>query len=411
MAFYGPREIASVMKVLLRGELARYHTTKKSEVSKFEDELAAFMGTSYALGLNSGTSAIICALIGAGVGPGDEVLVPAYTWVSDAAAPLAIGAVPVLVEVDDTLMMDPKDIRRKITPYTKAIIPVHMLNLVCDMDAIMAIANEHKLVVIEDACQAVGVKYKGRRVGSIGHAGVFSFQQHKNIEAGEGGGLVTNDERIFTRAGMYHDVGSYTRKDRRQTDEPVFSGMNFRMPELIAALLRPQLKTLDRQLENRKAQRRAIIKRLSALTPSRHNDPENACGVTFTFDDPEDAKEFGKAPGVNVLIETGRHVYTNWQTILGMHPAHPKLDPYKWTQRKIEQTKEQCPKTLEILARTCNVKLLPHVPNLAYRAAIEMMARHAKPRARVATTSASKQNGAGRASPEHLRPSSPAERL
>jgi len=273
MAFYGPREIASVMKVLLRGELARYHTTKKSEVSKFEDELAAFMGTSYALGLNSGTSAIICALIGAGVGPGDEVLVPAYTWVSDAAAPLAIGAVPVLVEVDDTLMMDPKDIRRKITPYTKAIIPVHMLNLVCDMDAIMAIANEHKLVVIEDACQAVGVKYKGRRVGSIGHAGVFSFQQHKNIEAGEGGGLVTNDERIFTRAGMYHDVGSYTRKDRRQTDEPVFSGMNFRMPELIAALLRPQLKTLDRQLENRKAQRRAIIKRLSALTPSRHNDP------------------------------------------------------------------------------------------------------------------------------------------
>jgi dTDP-4-amino-4,6-dideoxygalactose transaminase len=181
---------------------------------------------------------------------------------------------------------------------------------------------------------------------------------------------------------MYHDVGCYLRRERQPASEPLFCGMNFRMPELAAALLRPQLETLDRQLENRKAQRRAVIERLSNLTPSRHNDPESACGVTFSFDDPEDATEFGKARGVDVLIGTGRHVYTNWQSILGMRSAHPKLDPYSWAQRKIEQTTDQCPKTLEILARTCSVKLLPHVPKLVYRAAIEMMARHANSRPR-----------------------------
>ena len=120
-----------------------------------------------------------------------------------------------------------------------------MLNLVCNMDAIMTIAVEQSLTVIEDASQAVGVSYHGRRVGSIGDAGAFSFTQHKNIKSGEGGALLTNNERIYSRACMYHDVGSYTREGRHKTDEPLFVGVNYRMPELAAAILRPQLNPLS----------------------------------------------------------------------------------------------------------------------------------------------------------------------
>ena len=149
---------------------------------------------------------------------------PAYTWVASAIAPLAVGAVPVLVDVNETLTMDPEDIKRKITPYTKAILPVHMLNLACDMDAITAIAKKHRLLVVEDACQAVGVSYKGRRLGTIGEVGAFSFNQYKNLNSGEGGAVITNDDRIFTRARMYHDVGSYTRDYEFEGNEPIFAG-------------------------------------------------------------------------------------------------------------------------------------------------------------------------------------------
>ncbi|MEM9776090.1 MAG: aminotransferase class I/II-fold pyridoxal phosphate-dependent enzyme, partial [Chloroflexota bacterium] len=133
-------KVLAATRVLTSGGLSRYHTSGSSEVEKFENELEAFIGVRYALAVNSGTSALICALIGAGVGPGDEVLVPAYTWVSTAAAPLAVGAVPVLVEVDDSLTIDPTDLESKITERTKAIIPVHMINVVADMDTIMKIA-------------------------------------------------------------------------------------------------------------------------------------------------------------------------------------------------------------------------------------------------------------------------------
>jgi dTDP-4-amino-4,6-dideoxygalactose transaminase len=254
-----------------------------------------------------------------------------------------------------------------------------MLNLVCDMDAIMAIARKHDLVVIEDACQAIGVKYRGRRVGTIGHVGAFSFQQHKNIHSGEGGAIVTDDPRILARATMFHDVGSYTRAGRRETDEPIFVGLNLRMPELSAALLRPQLERLDDLLERRRAQRRIVVGRLgprsrARLEVSPHHDPESAAGVSFHFDNPDAARNFAKAPGVSRLIDTGRHVYTNWESVLARRSWHPKLDPYAWAQRPVEAP--SCPQTLDILARTCSIKLLPDLPPMMYRGAVELMVRH-----------------------------------
>jgi dTDP-4-amino-4,6-dideoxygalactose transaminase len=378
MALIDVSSMAAAMRVLARGELSRYTTSGPSEVKRFEDELCEVTGAEYALGVNSGTSALVCALVGLGVGPGDEVLVPAYTWVSSAAAPLAVGAVPVLVEIDSTLTIDPNDIRRKITPHTKAIIVVHMLNLVCDMDAIMAIAREHNLLVVEDACQAVGITYRGRRVGTIGHAGAFSFNQHKNIQSGEGGAVLTNDKRVFTRALMYHDIGSYIRRDRVQTEEPLFVGVNYRMPELAAAILRPQLRRLDKKLHRLRARRRYALAKLRSVpharfTVSPHNDQGSATGLTVYFDSPQEATQFGTARGVARLIDTGRHVYTNWESMIGRRTAHPKLDPYAWAHRDIRITPDSCPNTLEILSRTCSVGLLPELPTLAYRMVVRRM--------------------------------------
>src|SRR5206468_8739800 len=137
---------------------------------------AQHTGVGYARAVNSGTAALICALVGAGVGPGDEVIVPAYTWISTATAPLMLGAVPVIAEVDDSLTLDPEDVRRKITPLTRAIMPVHMRGAPTDMDAIMAIARERGLAVVEDVAQANGGSFRGRRLGAIGDLGAFSLQ-------------------------------------------------------------------------------------------------------------------------------------------------------------------------------------------------------------------------------------------
>ena len=383
----GVREMAAVLRVMVQGDLNRYSARGVSETQRFEDALQSKIGVEHALAVNSGTSGLICALVGAGIGPGDEVLVPAYTWVSSAAAPLAVGAVPVLVEVDSSLTIDPVDVRRKITPYTKAIIPVHMINLACDMDAIMAIAKEHSLVVIEDASQAIGVRYHGRYLGSIGHAGAYSFNQHKNIKSGEGGALVTNDARLFDRAAMYHDVGHYERQGTAYTDEPLFVGMNFRMPEISAAMLRSQLKRLDDRIARIRLHRKIVLDALSSssysFTVSPHHDLGQAVGLAIHFEDVEEAASFGAARGAKRLIDSGRHVYTNWQTILAKRSAHPGMDPYAWAHRAVDYPVDSCPVTLDVLAHTCTVELAPEIPTPVFR---QQVRRLAQPRPRASSS-------------------------
>ncbi len=372
MAGIGPREIAAAVKTLASGNLARYSSTRPSLVSAFEAELASHMGVRHALAVNSGTNALICALVAAGVGPGDEVLVPAYTWVSTAAAPLAVGAVPILVEVDQTLTIDLQDMERKLTPQTKAVIPVHMINLVCDMDALVAFGHQHNLTVIEDACQAIGATYKGQRVGSIGDLGVFSFNQHKNLNSGEGGAVLTNSDRDYGRAEMFHDVGSYERGYRSTYDGPVFPGINARMPELSAAILRPQLRRLDKQLATRERRRAMVLDKVNSLgradiTESPHHDVEHAIGVALLFDTVEAARVFGETRGVRRLADTGRHNYTNWVSIRSMAYHHDDLDPHRFTQATPDYSETSCPQTLDMLERTCTVELAPELPDAAFK--------------------------------------------
>ena len=340
--------------------------------------MAAEFGVEHVLAVNSGTSALICALVGAGVGPGDEVLVPAYTWVSTAAAAIAVGAVPVMVEVDESLTMDPIDLASRLTANSRAVIPVHMINLVSDMDAIMSVAEERQLIVIEDACQAIGVRYHGRPVGSIGHVGTFSFNQHKNIKSGEGGAVLTRDRRVFERASMYHDVGSYERDDFT-SEEPLFVGVNLRMPELCAAVLRPQLRRLRAQIDKRRVHREVVLDALASshysCRVSPHHDPDHAVGLAVVFDDPEEASRFGQNRGARRLIDTGRHVYTNWQSIAARRTTHPALDPYAWAARPIDFDEHTCPRTLDILSRTCTVELAPEFPTPAFRLMTKRMVR------------------------------------
>jgi dTDP-4-amino-4,6-dideoxygalactose transaminase len=233
------------------------------------------------------------------------------------------------------------------------------------MDAISAIAKHHRLIVIEDACQAVGVSYKGRYVGTIGAAGAFSFNHHKNLSAGEGGAVITNDERLFTRARMYHDVGSYIREQEFEANEPIFAGFNFRVSELTGAVLLAQLSQLDALLHRLRRRRDVVMEYLSKserLRVSPHHDPANAVGLSVIFERAQDAKEFATRRGVERLIDTGRHVYTNWEPILAQRTFDARMDPYKWAHREITYTAEMCSKTLDLLERTCYVSLGPQYP-------------------------------------------------
>jgi dTDP-4-amino-4,6-dideoxygalactose transaminase len=382
MSMLGAREVGAAVRTVAGGRLSRYAGRAPSATDRFEAELAALTGVDHALAVNSGTSALFCALGALHVGPGDEVLVPAYTWVSDAAAAVALGAVPILVEVDESLTIDPEDLARKVTPRTRAVIPVHMLNLVADMDAILAVTRPRGVAVVEDACQAVGVQYKGRRVGSIGDMGTFSFNQHKNIKSGEGGAVLTSDTDLYVRAGMLHDVGSYIRAGRMEHPEPPFVGLNLRMPELSSAILRPQLKRLDRQLAARRRRREVVLEHLQKqgdLRISPHHSPDDAAGLTVIFDDARDAQSFAAEPGVTRLLDTGRHVYTNWLAIVARRTYDERVDP--WAGHDVDYSPDSCPRTLDILSRTCSVSLNPDVPLPLVRARARTYVRSARPRA------------------------------
>ncbi|MDF0602095.1 DegT/DnrJ/EryC1/StrS family aminotransferase [Psychromarinibacter sp. C21-152] len=358
------REAWTLGRVLANGQLLRYGRGDKGYTVRFERALAQKIDSRHVLAVTSGTNALITALAAAGVGPGDEVLVPAYTWVSTALAPLAVGAVPILVNIDESLAIDPADIERKITPHTRAIMPVHMLNLPCDMDRIMGVARRHGLLVVEDACQAVGVPYRGRKLGTIGDLGAFSFNHYKNITSGEGGAVLTDDDRYFTRARMYHDPGNFIR-GHAETDEPLFSAMNFRVSELTGAVLYAQLQRLDPLLARLRRRYELVAETFEGAAGCRvspHNDPDNAMGLTVLFDDPEEARRFGATRGVERLLDTDRHVFTNWDAILSKRSFHPKMNAYNWANRDIEYRIEDYRHTLDILSRTCRVALGTQYP-------------------------------------------------
>jgi dTDP-4-amino-4,6-dideoxygalactose transaminase len=222
-----------------------------TEVRRFEAEFAAYQEATYGVAVTNGTVALKLALTAAGVGVGDEVIMPGYTFVATATAALEIGAVPVFADIDPgTYTLAPESVAACITPRTRAIVPVHLGGRPADMDAIMALAQRYDLRVVEDAAQAWGASWQGRKAGTLGHVGGFSFQSSKNITAGEGGIILTNDTAIGTLAQSLSNCG-------RQPDGLWYAhyvlGGNYRLSEFHGAVLRVQLRRYPQQLVHRQA--------------------------------------------------------------------------------------------------------------------------------------------------------------
>lgn len=360
----GKEESAAVDRVIMSGELFRINTGAR-EVLNFEKELADKLGSKYSLCLTSGTAAITSILVAMGIGPGDEVIVPGYTFISTAIAVLTVGAIPVLAEIDESLTIDPADIERKVTPRTKAIIPVHICGFPCDMDAIMGIAKKYNLQVLEDACQADGGSYRGKRLGTIGTAGALSFNYYKIISAGEGGAVLTDDKELYERAIIYHDVGCEYWSYERVFEEQYFVGTQLRVSEITGAILRVQLTRLDGILADLRRIKKTITDSLagSRLSFSRSNDPAGDCGTTlsFIFESEAAARAFSGKAGGWLPIDSNRHVYTNWAPILGKRGAYNRhMNPYEMEKNRdclINTTPDACPATLDILSRTVYISL------------------------------------------------------
>ncbi len=301
------------------GNFFRYYNPNSRTV-EFEERFATHVGSKYVLAVNSGTSALVTALVAAGVGPGDEVIIPAYTFFATCSAVVVAKAIPVIAEIDETLTISPESIEKLITPRTKAIIPVHMLGLPARMDRIMEIAKKHHLTVIEDAAQACGGQYKGKYLGTWGDLGCFSLDAYKLIGSGEGGIVITDSEVLSTRAQSWHDTAACWRPDRYGRERmkgELFCGENYRMNELSAAVALAQLAKLDWIIgsdRKRFKQLKAMIRLPAGVRWITTNDDDGACGyaLPMIFDDPEFCVRAQKAKviGGNALDAT--HGVRNW---------------------------------------------------------------------------------------------------
>ena len=378
----GEEERKEVLEVLDNQYLFRYYGPKgvPSKVAQLEKDFAKKIGSPYALAVTNCTGALITSLIACGVGPGHEVLVPGYTFFASCAAIVAAKAIPVIVEVDESLTMDPVDIEKKITPQTKAIVVVHMRGVPCDMDRIMAIAKKHDLRVIEDVAQAVGGTYKGKALGTFGDCGCFSFQYHKTITAGEGGMIVTADPRLLDRCKGYHDTAACWRPDRfaeQRYEGELFAGTNYRMSELTGAVMLAQLRKLDRLLSSMRKNQKRIINQIKdvkgiKVRPTYDADGDTGICIMFYLDDKSLVQPFTEALSAEGVPSAGVynsglpdwHIYAHWSHILEKKTPTPEGCPWTCPYHKgldVEYSVDMNPNTLEYLSRVVHLDVPPQM--------------------------------------------------
>lgn len=351
----GEEEKKEVLDVLSSGHLSRYGDLNdprfRRKVHSLEQEFAAHTGVQHALAVGSGTGALWISMLAMGIGPGDEVIVPSYTFVATYSAAFFAGAIPVLAEIDESLTLDPKDIEKRITPKTKAIVPVHMLGNPSKMDEIMAIARKHNLLVLEDCAQASGAVYKGKKVGSMGQMGGFSFNIYKTITAGDGGLLVTDDSELYKRAFALHDQGHLPNRAGVEIGNRTILGMNFRMNELTGAVALAQLRKLDRitsTLRAKKAKLKAMLKGLPGVGFRELNDENGEAGtlLTLLFESADLAARVCKAIGSKTIDQSGWHVYANMEHVIKELEKHGR-----------QVRKGTFPRTDDILSRALNISI------------------------------------------------------
>ena len=364
----GKEEEQEVLDVLRATWLFRYGDEKdphfKHKVVTLEEEVCKKFGTKHALAVTSGTSALIVALSAVGVGPGDEVIVPGYTFIASMSSIIIARAIPVLAEVDESLTLDPADVEKRITPHTKAIMAVHMLGNACDLEKLQAIAKKHKLVLIEDTAQAFGASYKGKRLGTIGEIGTYSFNIFKTINAGDGGLVVTDDDDLYYRAFGYHDQGHFPLRMGVEIGHRSIVGQNFRMNELTGAFVLAQFRKTDlilEQLRRIKARFKAQIADLKGLEFRRITDPEGECATLLTvfLPDKQIADAVAKKLNTLTVAHSGWHVYNNMEQILGKKTITPEGCPFTcpYYKGEVNYEKGMLPKTDNLLERAINISV------------------------------------------------------
>jgi 8-amino-3,8-dideoxy-alpha-D-manno-octulosonate transaminase len=374
----GDEEKQQVLEVLDRKYLFRYYGPKDfpSKVKEFESRLAARMGAKYCLAVNSCTSALITALVACGIGPGDEVIVPGYTFFASCAAIVAAKAIPVIAEVDESLTLDPDDIVRKISPATRALLVVHMRGVPCDMDRIMDIARKNNLRVIEDVAQACGGSYKGRPLGTIGDCGCFSFQYHKIITAGEGGAVITDDPLLYDRCMGYHDTAACWRPDRfadQRYEGELFCGVNYRMSELTGAVMLAQLGRLDSLLDRMRSAQSRIAKGIDGtpgikIRPVTDPAGDTAICLMFYLDQAGKVEEFVKALRAEGVEAAGVfnagipdwHIYAHWKHIMQQMTPNAIKCPWSCPYHQgepVSYSVDMNPHTLEYLSRVVHLDI------------------------------------------------------
>ena len=342
------QEEKAVLDVLHNKSPFRYYGLRKPKyVEALETFACKFYSTKYALAVNSGTGALMTAMTALGIGPGMEVILPSFLWVSTVGAVVQANAIPVLCEVNDCFTMDPNDLEKKITPQTRLIIPVHMAGAVCDMKAIMAIANKNKIPVLEDCAQANGGEFCGKKIGTFGKAGMFSLQMNKNATAGEGGLLITNDAKLYMRCVSAHDVGLpwINGTPGFANNESVTWGCGRRMSELAGAVASIQIKKLPKIIKHMcdsKHRIKSLLKDTPGLSFRRLNDEsgDTCCFLLLVFETTTLAQKVTariRKSGIESacrLADYGLHIYSNIPQLVNKIPLSPAGNPWNLPQNQ-----------------------------------------------------------------------------
>ena len=402
MYIVGAAEAEAAARVIREGALFRYDVGHECE--RFEQRYAEYLkqghpgqgdlgqagGPAHVTMTVSGTYALTAALVAAGIGPGDEVVVPAHTYMATATAVLAAGAIPLIVDIDESITLDPAALEEAIGPRTRAVIPVHMWGAAADMASILEIAERRGLIVIEDACQAVGGAYEGRRLGTLGLLGAYSFNYYKNMTAGEGGAVVTASEQLDQLVRCAVDPCHFY-WDGREEGFTHFAGLGARASEITGAILNVQLDRLPGTIEAMRRERAQVVEATQLLegiglrqSPAHSPDWDCAAHAFYLLPAAAAAERFARLASGVVAGKTGRHNYTEWDQVLAKQgAAHPRMNPFNFPENaecRADYDPEMCVRSLDILDRTVLIPMDPrHEP-----AEVEAIVHNIEVAARVA---------------------------
>lgn len=362
------REVEAVRQVFARRKLFRYQAGGAGECDLFEAEFSKIFGVAHSLLLTSGTNALVAALGACEIGPGDEVIIPAYTFVATAMAVVQVGAIPVIANIDETLGISPSEVEALVTDRTRAIIPVHMDGLAADIGAIVEIAKRRKLRVIEDVAQALGASFRGRRLGSWGDFGCFSLNENKHLSAGEGGIAVTSQESLYERAFCIHDGSAQFNPNKKDSFRQIspFLGGSMRVSEITGAIMRIQLQRLEGILSSLRQRKNILLAKLAHQTLARL--PVGACpngdsgsSLHLFLPDPATALKVSRALweiGIAFapVISRPAHVCWKWASFLGDRSSwNPRNNAYRLTDRVYTYPTSKYLSSVAIL--TCMLRL------------------------------------------------------